>query len=168
MIRNKKWCPTLSNALVNIIWYVSYSFWFYTWYCSASPHFLLDQLDYFVKFFSCYLLLCHYEELQGPVLLGVNANPQPGKIVYLQWMMALNNNFEVHKQNKLKLSLLNSFGSSQSSPEHLQTFSAMFRTLRKIVRNLFEVTDTFWFSESPVMTRWKSHTFDSEKVNTEV
>ena len=59
-------------------------FWFYTCNCGASVHFLLDQLDYFVKFFSCYLLLCHYEELQGPVLLGANAiiiyNPGKNRI----------------------------------------------------------------------------------------
>ena len=59
------------------------------------------------------------------------------KIEYLQWMKALNNDFVPWRdQNKLKLSLLNSFGSSESSPEHLQTFLAMFRTLQKIVRNL--------------------------------
>ena len=89
----------------------------------------------------------------------------PGKIVYLQWIRwHWITTLKCHKQNKLKLPLLNSFGSPQSSPEHLQTFSAMFRTLQKIVRNLFEVTDTFWFSEFPVMTRWKSHTFDSKST----
>ena len=52
-------------------------------------------------------------------------------------MKALNNDFVPWRdQNKLKLSLLNCFGSSESSLEHLQTFLAMFRTLQKIVRNL--------------------------------
>ena len=59
-------------------------FWFYTCNCGASPHILLHQLDYFVKFFSSYLLLCHYEELHGPVLLGANAiiiyNPGKNRI----------------------------------------------------------------------------------------
>ena len=119
-------------------------FCFYTCNCGASPHFLLDQLlDYFVKFFSCYLLitLSLWGDLQGPVLLGANAtvllSTTPEKIVYLQWMKALNNDFVPWRdQNKLKLSLLNSFGSYESSTEHLQTFLAMFRTLQKIVRNL--------------------------------
>ena len=114
-------------------------FWFYTCNCGASPHFLLDQLDYFVKFFpviyySVTMRSCMDLYFWVRMLL---LSTTPEKIEYLQWMSALNNDFVPWRdQNKLKLSLLNSFGSSESSLEHLQTFLAMFRTLQKIVRNL--------------------------------
>ena len=43
------------------------------------------------------------------------------------------------------------------SLELLRTFSAMFGSLRKVVRNLWILPGCFWKS-------WKSHTFDAVKV----
>ena len=53
----------------------------------------------------------------------------------------------------------NSFGSVQRSFENLRTFSSTLGSLRKVVGNLRWLGH---FSEILVMTRWKSHSFESE------
>ena len=54
-----------------------------------------------------------------------------------------------------------SFGSAQMLSEHLQTFPAMLGSLRKVIRSLQK---SLRHLETPVMTKWQSQAFDSERV----
>lgn len=61
-------------------------------------------------------------------------------------------------ETRVNCRLLNGFGSGQSSPEHLRTFSATFGKSSENRRESSDVAGKF--SEIPSITRQISHEFD--------